>query len=385
MIDEYVPGLEGIPATKSAISALDGDKGILSYRGYRIEDLAKESTFEEVSYLLLKGELPKVDELTLFSEQLHQGSRVKYNVREIMKFLPPTGDPMKMLQTAVASLGMFYPHAQQNSELATKNNDYINCLSLEIIARMSTLVAMWEQMRRGDDPFLPREDLSYAANFLYMMSGKEPDPVAEKIMDTSLVLHAEHTINASTFAAMVAGSTLANPSLVISAAIGTLAGPLHGGANQRVIEMLQEIGEPSNAVAWLDRRLKNKQVVWGMGHREYSIKDPRATILEGLMQELIESKDGKVSPLFETALALEKACEVRLAPKGVFPNVDFYSGILYREMGIPGDQFTPIFAISRTVGWLAHWQEQVRENRIFRPTQIYVGAELRAFTPTSDR
>jgi citrate synthase len=203
-------------------------------------------------------------------------------------------------------------------------------------------------------------------------------------MDTCFVLHAEHTINASSFAAMVAGSTLAMPSYVIAAAIGTLAGPLHGGANERVIQMLEEIGKPENARAWLEKKLAAKETIWGMGHREYKVKDPRATLLQKLMKELAESRGG-LSPIFETALALEESCEESLAPKGIYPNVDYYSGILYREIGIPPDQFTSIFAISRTAGWLAHWREQVAENRIFRPTQVYTGEDTRAYIPISDR
>jgi citrate synthase len=203
-------------------------------------------------------------------------------------------------------------------------------------------------------------------------------------MDTCFILHAEHTINASTFAAMVTGSTLAMPSYVISAAIGTLAGPLHGGANERVIKMLQEIGKPEHARAWLDEKLAARETIWGMGHREYKVKDPRAILLQKLMRELADSQ-GTISPLFETALALEDACEESLAPKGIYPNVDFYSGILYREIGIPPDQFTSVFAIARTAGWLAHWREQVSENRIFRPTQVYTGYEPRDYLPTADR
>jgi citrate synthase len=262
---------------------------------------------------------------------------------------------------------------------------YVHGQSIRILARMATLVAMWQQMRLGNDPVRPRTDLSYAANFLYMFfNGVEPDPVMARIMDECFVLHAEHTINASTFAAMVTGSTLAMPSYVIAAAIGTLAGPLHGGANEHVIQMLEEIGKPENARAWLGEKLAAKQVIWGMGHREYKVKDPRATQLQKMMMELAAAR-GTTSAIFETALALEEACEEWLAPKGVYPNIDYYSGILYREMGFPVDQFTSLFAIARTAGWLAHWREQVSENRIFRPTQIYHGAEPRAYRPISER
>ncbi|MDH3527633.1 MAG: citrate synthase [Gammaproteobacteria bacterium] len=386
-MSEFHPGLEGVPAKKSKISYLDGQQGILTYRGYPIVELAENSTFEETAYLLVDGELPTATQLAEFDAQLRVHRRVKYNIRDIMKSLPVAGHPMEMLQTSVSSLGMFYPSdvPVQIRSPGDESERYVHGQSIRILARMASLVAMWQQMRIGNDPTPPRSDLSYAANFLYMFqNGVEPDPLIARIMDVCLILHAEHTINASTFSAMVTGSTLAMPSYVIAAAIGTLAGALHGGANERVIQMLEEIGSPEAVPAWLDRKLAAKEVIWGMGHREYKVKDPRATLLQKLMLELAESR-GSVSPLFETALALEEACEAILAPKGVYPNVDFYSGILYREMGIPPDQFTSIFAIARTAGWLAHWREQVSQNRIFRPTQIYTGHDPRAYVPISER
>ena len=386
-MSEYQPGLCDESAPRIDFSYLDGKLGILTYRGYPIVELAENSTFEETAYLLLDGELPDSGQLERFDTQLREHRRVKYNIRDIMKSLPKTGHPMEMLQTAVASLGMFYPNdvPVQIRSPGDESDQYVHGQSIRILARMATLVAMWQQLRIGNDPTPPRIDLSYAANFLYMFhNGVEPDPLVARIMDVCFILHAEHTINASTFAAMITGSTLAMPSYVIAAAIGTLAGPLHGGANEHVIQMLQEIGHPENARAWLDRKLEAKEVIWGMGHREYKVKDPRATLLQQLMNELARSR-GTVSPLFETALALEDACEETLSPKGVYPNIDYYSGILYREIGIPTDQFTSIFAIARTVGWLAHWRQQVSQNRIFRPTQIYTGKEPRSYQPVSQR
>ena len=378
-MNEYVPGLEGVPATKSNISYIDGEKGILAYRGYSIEQLAEHSTFEETALLLLDGRLPSVDELAFFDEQLRRSRRVKFNIRSIMTRLPATGHPMEMLQTAVASLGMFYPGSEQlTGPNAAQNLEYIHRMSVRIIARMATLVAMWEHIRKGYDPIPPRTDLTYAQNFLYMMDGKEPDPFIAKILDTCLILHAEHTINASTFAALVAGSTLATPSAVVF-------GPLHGGANQRVVEMLNEIGAPENARSWLDKQLAAKEKIWGMGHREYKVKDPRAIILQRLVEKLADYRGGKMSRLFETALALEEAAEESLSGKGVYPNVDYYSGILYSEMGFPPDQFTSIFAVARSAGWLAHWREQLRYNRIFRPTQVYTGEALRPYVAIGDR
>ena len=385
MSSEYLPGLAGVPATKSNISSIDGEKGILAYRGYDIKELAEKSTFEETVLLLLDGELPTQVTLDDFDAQLRAERRLKYKIRSIMKSLPTAGHPMEMLQTAVASLGMFYGGEEVLSDGVPGNDlEYIHDMSVKIISRMATIVAMWEHVRNGYDPIEPRDDLSHAANFLYMLHGKEPDALSVKVMDACLVLHAEHTINASTFAAMVCSSTLASPFLVVAAAIGTLAGPLHGGANQRVVEMLKKIGRPENAEDWLKKRLADKKVVWGMGHREYKTKDPRATVLQKLMVEW-GVKQGNLSPEFETALRLEEACEKELGPKGVYPNVDYYSGILYTEMGIAPDQFTPIFAISRVAGWLAHWREQLSDNRIFRPTQIYTGEGVRVYKGMTKR
>lgn len=386
-MSEYLPGLAGVPATKSNISDIDGERGILSYRGYPLEQLAANSSFEETSLLLLDGYLPTASELQLFDEQLKENRRVKYNIRSMMKALPPSGHPMEMLQTAVASLGMFYPGNEcLTSPEMCGDLDYVHNMTVKILARMPVIVTMWQHIRNGYDPQEPRYDLSFAENFLYMLNREEPDPMLAKIFDTCLILHAEHTINASTFAALVTGSTLASPTSVISAAIGTLSGPLHGGANEKVLDMLDEIESPAQVKSWLDKKLANKEKIWGLGHREYKVKDPRATILQKLTVELMESKgSGALDPKFEIAMALEEAAEERLAEKGVYPNVDFYSGILYKEMGIPTDQFTTIFAISRAAGWLAHWREQLEDNRIFRPTQVYTGEPTRDYVPVNER
>lgn len=373
-MSEYLPGLAGVPATKSNISDIDGEKGVLYYRGYPIEQLAQHSTFEETALLLLDGHLPSQAELISFDHELRSNRDVQYHISDLMKTFPATGHPMEMLQTSVASLGMFYPGSEcLTGSAACEDLDYVHQMTVKIIARMGTMVAMWEHIRRGYNGVLPRKDLNYAENFLYMFTGEDPDPILAKIMDVCLILHAEHTINASTFSVLVNGSTLASPYSVIAAAIAALSGPLHGGANQKVLEMLAEIGSPERAEKYIDEKLANKQVIWGMGHREYKTKDPRAIILQGLADKLIESRGGDVNPIFETAKAVEKICEDRLGEKGVYANVDFYSGILYSEMGIPADQFTPIFAIARSAGWLAHWNEQLSDNRIFRPTQIYTG------------
>ena len=380
-MSEYLPGLAGVPATQSNISDIDGEKGILAYRGYPIEQLAESSTFEETSLLLLDGHLPEQAVLNDFDDKLRRNRQVQYHIRDLMKTFPPSGHPMEMLQTSVASLGMFYPSGDCLSGGSCDDLDYIHNMTVKILARMGTLVAMWQHIRHGYEPPEPRSDLSYAENFLYMLTREEPDPLLAHIMDVCLILHAEHTINASTFSVLVNASTLASPNSVIAAALAALSGPLHGGANQKVVEMLEEIGSADKAEAYIDKRLANKEVIWGMGHREYQTKDPRAKILEKLVDKLMEARGGAVNPMFEIAKKVEAICEDRLAKKGVYANVDFYSGILYTEMGIPADQFTTIFAIARSAGWLAHWREQLSDNRIFRPTQVYAGEPVRDYTP----
>ena len=385
-MNEYLPGLAGVPATKSNISDIDGEKGILFYRGYPIEELAAHSTFEETILLLMNGHLPTKEKLEDFTQKLRTNRALKYHLVDLMKTLPESADPMLMLQTAVSSLGMFYPGSECliDSDLC-EDMDYVNSATVKIIARLGTMVAAWKHIAKGYDPAPTRYDLNYAESFLYMLTGLEPDPLLAKILDVCLILHAEHTINASTFSVLVNGSTLAGPYSVISSAIGCLSGPLHGGANAKVLGMLEEIGRPENAVKFVDEQLKRKGKIWGMGHREYKTKDPRATILQGLIKELLEARGGNVNPLFEVAEALEKACEDRLAEKGVYANVDYYSGLLYREMGIPDNQFTAIFAIARSAGWMAHWREQLKDNRIFRPTQIYTGEVPRTYVPMDQR
>ncbi|WP_198265274.1 citrate synthase [sulfur-oxidizing endosymbiont of Gigantopelta aegis] len=385
-MNEYLPGLAGVPATKSNISAIDGEKGILFYRGYPIEELAKHSTFEETILLLMNGNLPSKEKLEEYSAGLRTNRALKYHLVDLMKTLPASADPMLMLQTAVSSLGMFYQGSECliDSDVCT-DLDYVNSATMKIIARMGTLVTTWKHISKGYDPAPTRFDLNYAESFLYMLTGLEPDPLMTRILDVCLILHAEHTINASTFAVLVNGSTLSSPYSVVSSAIGCLSGPLHGGANAKVLTMLEEVGRPENAPKYVDDMLRRRGKIWGMGHREYKTKDPRATILQGLIKDLLEARGGNVNPLFEVAEALEKACEDRLAEKGVYANVDFYSGLLYREMGIPDNQFTAIFAIARSAGWMAHWREQLKDNRIFRPTQIYTGEQQRCYVPMEDR
>ncbi|MEB3269778.1 MAG: citrate synthase [Leptolyngbya sp.] len=374
---EYKPGLEGIPATQSAISHVDGQQGILEYRGIRVEDLAQHSTFLETAYLLIWGGLPNQTELDHFEREIRDHRRLKYRIRDMMKCFPEGGHPMDALQACAAALGLFY------SKRALDDPIYIQNAVVRLLAKIPTMVAAFQLMRKGNDPVQPRDDLDYAANFLYMLNEQEPDSLSARIFDVCLTLHAEHTINASTFSAMVTASTLTDPYAVVASAVGTLAGPLHGGANEEVITMLEEIGSVENVRPYIDQRIKEKQKIMGFGHRVYKVKDPRATILQKLAEQLFEKFGG--DEYYAIALELEQVVTERLGDKGVYPNVDFYSGLVYRKLGIPTDLFTPVFAIARVAGWLAHWKEQLAENRIFRPTQIYTGAHDQKYIPMGDR
>ena len=385
---DYRPGLDGVIATESSISDINGKKGILSYRGYSIEELAQKSTFEETSYLLLTGELPTKSQLSSFTEKINRKRDLPPKLLSLLGNLPKNSNPMDVLQLGVSSLGSFYPIKFDPEELKANlyKEDYFLDISAGLIGSIGSIVAAWNRIKQNKNYIKPKDNLSYAENFMHMLDDSiKTTPLINRIMDATLILHAEHTINASTFTAMVAASTLANPTQVLASAIGSLSGPLHGGANQKVIRMLDEMKSKENVEPWLNERLSKKQVVWGMGHREYSTKDPRANILTGMVKELFEEQSGKVSTMFETAMALEKACEEKLSKKGVYANVDFYSGILYKEIGIPVDLFTTIFAISRTSGWLAHWIEQVGNNKIFRPTQNYTGSNDRDYDDISSR
>jgi citrate synthase len=245
------------------------------------------------------------------------------------------------------------------------------------------MVAAFQLMRKGNDPIQPRDDLDYSANFLYMLTEKIPIPLAARIFDICLTLHAEHTMNASTFSAMVTASTLTDPYGVIASAVGTLAGPLHGGANEEVLTMLEEIGSVANVRPYIEGLIASKQKIMGFGHRVYKVKDPRATILQELAEQLFAELGH--DDYYDIALEVEKVVAENLATKGIYANVDFYSGLVYRKLGIPADLFTPIFAIARVAGWLAHWKEQLEANRIFRPTQIYKGLHNVPYIPIIER
>ncbi|WP_447980546.1 citrate synthase [Candidatus Nitrospira bockiana] len=377
MPHDFMPGLAGVPAAMSGVSDVDGQRGVLEYRGIRIEELSAKSSFLEVCYLLLFGRLPTHAQLVAFINDITYHRRVKYRIIDLIKCLPEHGHPMDALQAAVAALGMFYP----GRNVKDVDNNYWSAVRL--IAKLPSIIAAYARLRKGDDAIPPRDDLGFAENFLYMLTEKIPPKIWVETLDVCLILHAEHTMNASTFTGLVTASTLADPYTVVASSIGALKGPLHGGANEEVVEMLKQIGTPDRARAYVEQKIRAKEKIMGFGHRVYKVKDPRATILQRLCERLF--KECGSSPLYDVALEVERAAAELLADKKVYPNVDFYSGILYDKMGIEVEFFTPIFAMARVSGWLAHWFEQLKENKLYRPEQIYAGEHDRPYIPIEER
>ena len=373
----YVPGLADVPAARSSICFIDGDQGILEYRGLSIESLAEHSTYEETSFLLLWGKLPNKTELEKWSKDLSTNRDVRFRLIDLLKTLPDTGHPMEALQAAIAALGMFYPDRDPMNPTDRYNS------AVRIIAKAPTLVAAYHRLSSGKEYVPPREDLAHAENFLYMVAGEEPDADVARVMDISFILHAEHSMNASTFAGRVTASTLADPYTVVTSAIGALTGPLHGGANEQVIHMLTQIGEVEKVRPYIEDLIRRKEKIMGIGHRIYRVKDPRALVLQKLAAQMIAKRG--VDPLLAVAQEVEKVVAEHLAAKKIYPNVDFYSGVVYEAMGMPASLFTPMFAIARVSGWLAHWLEQLEDNRIYRPSQIYTGTHNEPYLPIEER
>ncbi|MGB5696853.1 MAG: citrate synthase [Polyangiales bacterium] len=376
---EYIPGLAGIPAARSSICFIDGSVGKLQYRGFPIEVLAERCSYEEVAYLLVFKRLPTTPQLDEFRNELIAERGLKFRIIDLLKTLPESGQPMDALTAAVAAMGMFYKGDH------ISDPEFLRLSLVRLIAKLPTIVAAWHRIRRGDDPIKPSTELSHAANFLYMLEGEVPTRLAERVFDVALILHAEHSMNASTFTARVTGSTLTDPYAVVASAIGSLAGPLHGGANEQVLSMLETIGDgsPHAVRRWVEDRLARKEKIMGFGHRVYKVKDPRSSILQDLATKLF-AKFGN-TPAYDLALEVEHQMEELVGGKGIYPNVDFFSGIVYEKLGIPVDLFTPIFAISRVAGWLAHLLEQLEGNRIFRPSQIWIGQADQTFVPIDQR
>lgn len=383
MADEVKKGLEGVVVAESSCSFIDGDVGKLLYRGYAIEDLAEHATYEEVLYLLWHGDLPTREDLSAFTDEMAAERPVDDHVLDALRDLVEAGErPIAALRTAVSMLSAADPEPDAGPE----DREASLRKGRRITAKVPTILAAYQRLRDGEEPIEPREELSHAGNFLYMFTGEEPDDIAEETLDMALTLHADHGLNASTFTSMVIASTLADMYCAVTGGVGALSGALHGGANQDVMETLLEVEDSSkDPVEWARAALDEGRKIPGFGHRVYNVKDPRAVILEEKSRELGEASGEK--KWFDYANAIEEFLveEKEFDEKGLAPNVDFYSGTVYYQLGIPVDMFTPIFAMSRAGGWAAHVLEQWEDNRIMRPRAKYVGEKDAEWVPIDER
>ncbi len=357
-------GLEGIIATDSRLCYIDGDAGILSYQGYRIETLAENATFEEVIFLLWNGRLPKQAELDALKAALVANREIPAAVEAFLAGVPKGAGVMHVLRTAVSMLALYDPLINDNSIEANEKK------AVKLMAQTATIVTSFDRLRNGNKVVPGDPKLSFAGNFLYTLTGKKPDDVMEHTFDIALTLHAEHELNASTFAARVTAATLSDIYSAITSGIGALRGPLHGGANEEVIRLLLEVKSKEEALAMIKDKLANKVKIPGFGHRVYHTTDPRAASLKGMAKDLGERTHHEI--LYEISTEIEHYIKEN---KGLNANVDFYSASTYYSLGIPIDLFTPIFAVSRMSGWTAHVLEQYRNNRLIRPRADYKGAE----------
>ena len=367
-------GLEGIVVARSRLCSIDGAKGVLIYGGYDVGDLAEHSSYEEVCFLILRGRLPGAEELDRLRHELAEARPLSEETESVIDMLASHAAPMEMLRTAVSADSFDDPDKSSNAEEANFRK------AIRLIAKMPTMVARYDRHRRGLDPVEPDPALGHAANFLYMLSGERPDQQAARTFDVALILHADHEMNASTFTARVIASTLSDMHSAITGAIGALKGPLHGGANEQVMHLLLDIGGDQDVEREIRDRLARKERIMGFGHRVYKTYDPRAVILKRFSRALAESSDEP--QWFTMSEHIEKAV---MDEKGLYPNVDFYSASTYHYLGIETGLFTPIFAMSRVVGWAAHVIEQHGDNRLIRPSSEYVGPPLRPYEPIEQR
>ena len=366
-------GLRRVVVADTKISAVDGEKGELIYRGYDIDELARYSTFEETAYLLLNGTLPTKKELDIFKEMLTLHENLPEEIIKSLKAQKETAHPMDVLQSMIPMLSCFDRNARLETKVANMEK------SIVLIAKMATLVAYWDRIRKNLEIKKPREDLGYAANFLYMIRGEIPDAETVQYLDTSLILHAEHSFNASTFTARVVASTHAHMYACIGAALAALSGELHGGANSEVMKMLIEIGNTDNVEDWIKARLDSGKLIMGIGHTVYKTVDPRARILSDVAEKL--AKRSGDTKLFELSKKIESITLKELKKRkgiDIYPNIDFYSATVYHMLGFDTDLFTPIFAVARTPGWCAHIiEEKFAEAQpkpvLYRPDATYIG------------
>ncbi len=371
---EIEKGLEGVVIGKSAITFIDGQQGILRYRGIDVKDLAKNSNYEEVAYLLWNGKLPTNSELTQFRRDLAKHRVLPREVVAVLKSLPRNADPMEVARTAVSYMAAFPRKKSETFQDANHRK------ALQLTATLSTIVASYERIRKGKNPLTPDPKLGHAANFLYLLTGKNPDQDTERAYDTICILYADHEMNASTFAACVTVSTLADLGGAVTSAVATLAGPLHGGSNQRVMEMLEEIGSIENTEKFIDDELAAGRRIMGFGHRIYRTFDPRALILKEVVDGL--TKRSKNRKWFDMAQKIENYVWEK---KNLRPNIEFYAAVTLNALGIPKDLMPAVFACNRIVGWIAHIFEQYGDNRLMRPLTEYVGPSEQPYVPLAKR
>lgn len=372
-------GLAGVTAAESSLSRVDGQHGELIYRGYNILDLGENASFEEVVYLLWNGKLPNKTQLDAFQAAIAAKRNLSSDTIQFMKAIPHDAHPMAVLRTIVSYLGLIDPHADDNSLEQARRK------ALLLTAVLPTIVAAWEQIRNGNEPIAPKPELSLAANFLYMLTGANPDANAVKALDAFLVLLADHGFNASTFASRVTTGTLADMYSAVTTGIGTLKGAAHGGANQKAMEQFIEASKRGDVTAWFNETRAAGNRIMGIGHRVYKVEDPRAKILRPLAAKMANSNGhGK---WFEVASQIENLARADpyFIDRNLYANVDYYSAIVLYMMGLPVDQFTPLFAMSRVAGWTAHILEQLADNRLIRPKAQYVGKVGRTLKPIDKR
>ena len=382
MADElgYSKGLAGVVAGETAVSQVQGDDGRLIYRGISIEEIAEKSTFEEMVFVLLKGKLPTKSELETITKQLCEARALPKHVEAVIDAAPKSAHPMFVLQAAYAALA--YDEPEVNLKNVEGNIQSAVCS----IAQTSTIVARVSRNRRGLAPVAAKANLTHAENFLYMLNGVEPKKDEARMFDVALMLHMDHDFNASTFAGRVVGSTEAKLNASLSGATGALSGPLHGGANERVLQMADSIGSPEKARDWVMNQLANKGKVMGFGHRVYRTMDPRAKVLRGMLEQLVTEKGD--TKTFQILKNVHDTMIDELGKKEkdyIWPNVDFWSGSLYKLMGMEPIDFTPIFAVARVAGWSAHIIEMWTDNRIYRPAAKYVGVTEAHISPLASR
>ncbi len=374
-------GLEGIYVDESSISKVDGQNGKLWYRGYAIEELARQSNFEEVTYLLLKGRLPSRKEYDDFTKKLKERRELPGDIKDLIRKMAPTAHPMDVMRTAASMLVMF------DNDPSNREGDETTEKVISLVAKLPTIAAATGRFREKKDYIPPDNNLGHSANFLYMLTGNKPNEFESKLIDLMFILHAEHSTNASTFSVLVTASTLADIYSATTTGIGTLKGPLHGGADEAALSMMNAIGDPSNTEKYIEEALEGKKRIMGFGHRVYKTYDPRAKIVRSYLEEsLTKEPSDEVKRLLQIALIAEKMMIDKLGrTKGIWPNIDFFAGPLYRVLGIDSHLFTPIFVASRMSGWGAHIIEYWQNNKLVRPLEWYTGSLDLPYVPMNNR